>query len=115
MEGRWEAPRRAPPPGRPVKGVTSMPNPVVHWEIVSNTRGEELQRFYADLFGWEVRADNPFNYGLVDRQTERGIAGGIGPTEGPSRVTIYAEVDDPQRYLDRAVSLRAAVLLPVTA
>jgi predicted enzyme related to lactoylglutathione lyase len=87
-----------------------MPNPVVHWEIVSADKGKELQQFYADLFGWEVKSDNPFDYGTVDTHAG-GINGGIGPTTGPTRVTIYAEVDDLQTYLDRAVGLGASVLL----
>lgn len=91
-----------------------MPNPVVHWEIVSDTHGKELQRFYADLFGWQVDTNNPFDYGLVDTQSGRGVNGGIGPTTGPTRVTIYAEVDDLQAYLDKAVSLGGQVLMPVT-
>lgn len=91
-----------------------MPNPVTHWEIVSSAKGKELQTFYANLFGWNVDANNPFDYGLVDTQTEKGANGGIGPTEGPSRVTIYAEVDDLQAYLDKAVSLGATVMMEPT-
>jgi len=91
-----------------------MPNPVVHWEIVSSTKGKELQEFYATLFGWEMDTNNPFDYGLVNTQTERGINGGVGPTEGPGRVTIYAEVDDLQAYLDTAVELGGTVMMPIT-
>jgi predicted enzyme related to lactoylglutathione lyase len=90
-----------------------MPNPVIHWEIVSAEHGRELQQFYADLFGWEVNADNPFGYGTVDTKAG-GINGGIGPTEGPTRVTIYVEVDDLQAMLDSAVQLGATELMPVT-
>jgi uncharacterized protein len=91
-----------------------MPNPVVHWEIVSASKGKQLQEFYANLFGWKVDTNNPMDYGLVDTETGRGANGGIGPTEGPSRVTVYAEVDDLQAYLDKAVSLGGQVLMPVT-
>jgi predicted enzyme related to lactoylglutathione lyase len=91
-----------------------MPNPIVHWEIVSPTHGKELQTFYRDLFGWQVDTNNPFDYGLVDTLTDRGANGGIGPTTGPTRVTIYAEVDDLQAYLDKAVSLGGQVMMPVT-
>ena len=91
-----------------------MPNPITHWEIVSASKGKDLQDFYANLFDWKVDANNPFNYGLVDTATESGINGGIGPTEGPSRVTIYAEVDDLQAYLDKAVSLGATVQMEPT-
>ena len=56
-----------------------MPNPVVHWEIMSNdkSKGEELQRFYSELFGWKIDADNPYSYGVVDTQTDRGIPGAV--------------------------------------
>jgi uncharacterized protein len=91
-----------------------MPNPVVHWEIMSSTNGKRLQEFYANLFGWKVDTNNPMDYGLVDTETSRGIPGGIGPTEGPTRVTVYVEVDDPQAYLDKAVSLGGTVLMPVS-
>jgi len=93
-----------------------MPNPVVHWEIMSNdkSKGQELQRFYSELFGWKIDADNPYSYGQVDTQTERGINGAVGPSEGVSRVSIYVEVDDLQATLDKAVSLGATVAMPVT-
>jgi Predicted enzyme related to lactoylglutathione lyase len=93
-----------------------MPNPVVHWEIMSNdkSKGEELQRFYSELFGWKIDADNPYSYGVGDTQTDRGIPGAVGPSEGMSRVTIYVEVDDPQAALDKAVSLGGTVAMPVT-
>lgn len=94
----------------------SMPNPVVHWEIMANdkSKGQELQRFYSELFGWKIDANNPYDYGQVDTQTERGINGAVGPSEGVSRVSIYVEVDDLQAYLDKAVSLGATVVMPVT-
>ncbi len=88
-----------------------MPNPVVHWEIMSQTKGKELQEFYGSLFGWSINADNPQNYGLVDTGTGRGINGGIGPTSEPTRVTIYIEVDDLQAYLDKAESLGGKTLM----
>jgi predicted enzyme related to lactoylglutathione lyase len=88
-----------------------MPNPVVHWEIVSQTKGKELQEFYASLFGWTINANNPMDYGLVDTDAGRGIPGGIGPTTGSSRVTIYIEVDDLQASLDKAESLGGKTLM----
>ena len=91
-----------------------MPNPVIHWEITGRD-APKLQRFYADLFGWSVNADNPMNYGLVDTQTEEGINGGIaGEQEAATRVTIYVQVDDLQAYLDRAESLGGKTILPPT-
>ena len=53
-----------------------MPNPVMHWEI-SGKNAKKLHDFYTKLFGWEVNADNPMNYGLVDTHSKGGINGGI--------------------------------------
>ena len=49
-----------------------MPNPVVHWEILSEDPGK-IQEFYANLFGWHVDTNNPMDYGMVDTHSEGGI------------------------------------------
>ena len=91
-----------------------MPNPITHFEIIGKD-GKALQDFYANLFGWKVDADNPMSYGVVEPQDGRGTGGGIGAGQGDQGyVTIYAEVDDPQAYLDKAVSMGAKVVMPVT-
>jgi predicted enzyme related to lactoylglutathione lyase len=91
-----------------------MPNPVVHFEVVGKD-GKKLQDFYSNLFGWKIDANNPMQYGLVEAQTEHGIGGGIGPTpEGSGHVTFYVQVDNPQAYLDKAVSLGGKVVMPVS-
>jgi len=91
-----------------------MANPVTWFEII----GEDpvaLQKFYADVFNWKLSPPVPEmgNYSMLDNQGH-GIGGGIGGNMGgPSRVTIYIEVDDPQAYLDRAAAAGATVLMPV--
>lgn len=60
-----------------------MGQPVVHFEVIGKD-GEKLQRYYSDLFGWEIDADNPMKYGSVQREGNVnadgiGIGGGIGP------------------------------------
>jgi uncharacterized protein len=88
-----------------------MGQPVVHFEIVG-TDGKKLQSYYADLFGWEIDAENPMNYGMVAREGNVnadgvGIGGGIGP--GPvgyaGHVTFYVEVPDVEAALAKAESL----------
>jgi predicted enzyme related to lactoylglutathione lyase len=88
-----------------------MGQPVVHFEIVGKD-GEKLQRYYSDLFEWEIDASNPMNYGIVAREGNTnsegiGIGGGIGP--GPegygSHVTFYVEVPDVEAALAKAESL----------
>lgn len=88
-----------------------MPNPVVHFEVMGG-QGKTLQVFYGDVFGWNINADNEWNYGLI-RPEDAGIGGGIGPDQ-QARVTVYVEVDDPQAYLDKAEQLGGKTVMPVT-
>ena len=94
-----------------------MPNPIVHFEIMGS-EAAKTQAFYSDLFGWNINSDNPVGYGLATTQGEDGLGinGGIGGADqgGGVYVAVYAQVDDPQTYLDKAVSLGANVVLPVT-
>jgi hypothetical protein len=85
--------------------------PVVHFEIMGND-AEKLQRYYSDLFGWEIDAANPMSYGVVPREGNVnpdgvGIGGGIGAApEGYSgHVTFYVEVPDVEAALAQAESL----------
>ncbi len=88
-----------------------MPNPVVHFEILGPD-GDQLQRFYGEMFGWTINADNPMSYGLVDTDGG-GINGGIGQAEVPL-ATIYIEVDDPAQYLEKVVAAGAELVQEVT-
>ena len=85
---------------------------VVHFEVVGKD-GEKLQRYYGELFGWTVNADNPMQYGMVDAKDntsmtgDNGIGGGIG--QGPDgyegHVTFYVAVPDVEEALQKAESL----------
>jgi uncharacterized protein len=82
----------------------SMGQPVVHFEVIG-TDGEGLQSYYAELFGWEIDADNHLSYGLV---AGAGIGGGVatGPTPAyPGHVTFYVEVPDVEATLAKAENL----------
>lgn len=39
--------------------------PVVHFEIIGG-EGDELEKFYGELFGWKINSNNPMKYGTVD-------------------------------------------------
>jgi predicted enzyme related to lactoylglutathione lyase len=90
---------------------------VVHWEISAKDAGA-LQRFYSDLFDWQVNADNPMGYGLVitGARERGGIDGGImAAHEGmPTYVALYVEVDDLEGTLARAEQAGARAVLPPT-
>ena len=59
-----------------------MGQPVVHFEVIGKD-GEKLRSYYSGLFGWQMDADNPMNYGIVQRDGNTnadgvGIGGGVG-------------------------------------
>ena len=83
---------------------------VVHFEVMGKD-AERLRSFYSQMFGWEIDADNPMNYGMVSREDNLdqgiGIGGGIGPMpEGrDGYVTFYVAVDDVEAAIRKAESL----------
>jgi uncharacterized protein len=88
-----------------------MGQPVVHFEIVGKDPGK-LQSYYGELFGWEFDADNPMNYGVVQREGNVspdgvGIGGGVGggPEGYEGHVTFYIAVPDVEAALAKAESL----------
>ncbi len=96
-----------------------MANPVKWFEIMGEDSAR-LQKFYRDTFGWKMTAPvkEMGNYSMVEGH-EPGIGGGIGgggDTSGPEarRVTIYVEVDDPQKYLDKALANGGVLMMPVS-
>jgi uncharacterized protein len=84
---------------------------VVHFEIVGKD-GAKLRSYYSEMFGWEINADNPMNYGIIDREGNLskegvGIGGGVGqgPEGYPGHVTVYVAVPDVEASLAKAESL----------
>jgi predicted enzyme related to lactoylglutathione lyase len=94
-----------------------MGQPVAFFEVISPDH-ERAQKFYSELFGWQVAADPEMGgYGLVDTGAgESAIGGGIGPASraGDAGVKIYMRVDDLDAYLDRAEKLGGRRLVPPT-
>jgi uncharacterized protein len=88
-----------------------MGQPVVHFEIIGKD-GEKLQRYYGELFGWQIDSNNPMNYGIVQREGNTnpdgaGIGGGVaaGPEGYDGHVTFYIEVPDAEAALAKAEEL----------
>jgi predicted enzyme related to lactoylglutathione lyase len=85
--------------------------PVMHFEVLGKD-GEALRRYYAELFGWEIDADNPMGYGIVAREENLspegiGIGGGVGqvPEGFDGYLTFYVGVPDVEAALAKAESL----------
>jgi uncharacterized protein len=88
-----------------------MGQPVVHFEVIGKD-GAKLRSYYSELFDWEMNADNPMNYGTVDREANLssdgiGIGGGVGqaPEGYDGHVTFYVAVPDVEAALVKAEGL----------
>ena len=87
-----------------------MGQPVVHFEIIGKDP-EGLHRYYSELFGWEISADNPMRYGIVQREANLssegvGIGGGVGGgSEADGHVIFYVGVEDAEAALAKAEEL----------
>jgi uncharacterized protein len=79
-------------------------------------KGNQLEKFYGELFGWKIDSNNPMKYGIVDTGGgPGGINGGVGVTQdGSKRVSIYVQVDNLQATLDKAEKLGGKTILPPT-
>lgn len=94
-----------------------MGRPVVHFEVIGKD-AKKLQRYYSELFGWRIDADNPMDYGVVQREGNTnaegvGIGGGVGggPEGYSGHVTFYVEVPDVEAALAKAESLGGSRLM----
>ena len=95
-----------------------MGQPLAWFEVISDD-AERAQRFYAELFDWQVTADPAIaGYGIVDTGNgDEVVGGGIGTPSGPGHfppadphigetgVKIYLRVDDLEAYLAKAERL----------
>jgi uncharacterized protein len=77
----------------------------VDWFEVLGTDATRSQRFYAEVFGWQVSRAAGTGYGTIDTGTSRGIRGGIGAGGPGPWVTVYCNVADVAATLDAAEQL----------
>ncbi len=77
----------------------------VDWFEVLGTDAARSQRFYAEVFGWQVSSAAGGGYGTVDTGTARGIRGGIGAGRPGPWATVYCSVADVAATLDAAEQL----------
>ena len=68
------------------------------------------QRFYEEIFGWQVSTRQGTDSGMVDTGTSRGIRGSIGAASPGPWVTVYASVPDVPATLEAAAQLGAAAV-----
>jgi uncharacterized protein len=107
------AARKAAPP-EAAAGPPKLTGPsVVHWEVQARDPGAQM-RFFGELFGWNVDANNPQNYGMVTPAGPGSIGGGIGPTMDAPRATFYVQVPSIADTLDKAATMGGQTLMPRT-
>ncbi len=91
-----------------------MGNAVVHFEI-GGPDDAPLVAFYSELFGWKLQSFGGGGYTLIDTNGGGGINGGLGKSQtGEPWSTFYVEAQDLQAVLDKAESLGAKTVMPVT-
>src|SRR6266545_6388741 len=92
-----------------------MGNPVTWFEL-NGPEPEQTAKFYSEVFGWHVEWMTESDYALIDTHAGKGINGGFGKTrEGqPSASVFYGEDPDIQSLLEKAESLGAKTVTPVT-
>jgi predicted enzyme related to lactoylglutathione lyase len=92
-----------------------MGSPVVQFQMISKNP-EETARFYCDLFGWTVDANNALGYREIRTGSPAGIQGGIwpAPPQSPNFVQLFISVDDVPAAVQNAEGLGARVLIPAT-
>lgn len=97
------APKAPPGPG------------VVHWEVQARDQAAQ-QRFFGELFGWKIDANNPTGYGMVTAYGEKSIGGGIGatPTGEPPRVIFYVGVPSIDETMAKVTALGGHAAMPRT-
>ena len=92
-----------------------MANPVMQFQILSKDP-DHAARFYSELFGWKIDANNPMGYRRIDTGSKEGIQGGIwpAPPQAPTFAQLFLAVSDVKSAADRAVQLGAKLLIPPT-
>ncbi|MFG3686473.1 VOC family protein [Micromonospora sp. NPDC047740] len=89
----------------------------ITWFEIGSDRPDEVQRFYADLFGWtfDEQGAPGASYRVTTAGGEQGIGGAIRATGGdsPNYAIFYAEVADVAETCRRAEAAGGKVVVPL--
>ena len=90
-------------------------NPVTQFQIISKSP-DETAKFYSELFGWAINANNPMGYRQITTGSMQGIQGGIwpAPPQAENFVQLFIAVDDVKAYAKKAEGMGAKLLIPPT-
>lgn len=90
-----------------------MSNPIIHVEVTGkNATG--LQKFFGDLFDWNIDTTYAAGYGIAEKAGGGGADFGAGPSPdgGAGLVTFYVRVPSIDDTLAKATSLGGSVVMP---
>jgi predicted enzyme related to lactoylglutathione lyase len=87
--------------------------PVTGWQIITKNP-EASAKFYAEVFGWRIDANNALGYRVVDTCSEEGVGGGFwpAPPQASSFVQLFIDVEDVAAAVLAATRLGAKVIVP---
>jgi len=87
----------------------------MQFQILSKSP-DATARFYSELFGWSVDANNPLGYREIKTGCGEGIQGGIwpAPAQASNFVQLFVAVEDVAESAKRAQELGAKVIIPPT-
>ena len=90
-----------------------MANPVTQWQVLTKDPAKHAA-FYAAVFGWDIKSENPMGYRTVDADSGKGIPGGFwpAPPEAQAFVQIFVEVSDIAKTVDKVTKNGGSVLIP---
>jgi predicted enzyme related to lactoylglutathione lyase len=90
-----------------------MANPVMQFQILSKAP-DETARFYTNLFGWSIDANNPMGYRRIATGSADGTQGGIwpAPPQSPDFVQLFIAVDNVKSSVRKAEELGAKLIIP---
>jgi hypothetical protein len=101
-------------PAQEAPGVLTGNNPPVDWFEIYGKNAKDLKQFYVEAFGWSTKDEGTqeFPYFHMDPGAGTGIQGAVtSEPSGQRSVLLWAKVDDPQKYLDRASKLGAKTVM----
>ncbi|SCE88392.1 hypothetical protein GA0074695_1872 [Micromonospora viridifaciens] len=89
----------------------------ITWFEIGSDRPDEVERFYADLFGWsfEEQGAPDRSYRVTTAGGEQGIGGAVRATGGdsPNYAIFYAEVADVAETCRQVEAAGGKVLVPL--
>jgi predicted enzyme related to lactoylglutathione lyase len=81
---------------------------------IASPNASRLQKFYKELFDWQMTPGKPEPYAMVTTNPDEGVPGGIGASSDtvPAGVVLYVVVDNVKKELERVQQLGGNVDTP---